>query len=112
VGHAIATAGDGLVLWRLEPPFRLSVWTQRVAGHVRVLAYGCRGGSLRLKLHGPLPQDVELRRNDAPYAHVRLDASGRWSGSIPAEPPRPNGVCTFDVLTAPAVTAPTVLFRR
>ncbi|MDX6509935.1 MAG: hypothetical protein QOG81_1687 [Gaiellaceae bacterium] len=112
VGQAIASAGDGLVLWRLDPPFRLSVWTQRVAGHVRVLAYGCRGGSLRLKLQGPLPEDVQLRRNDAPYAHVRLDAAGRWSGSIPAKPPRPNGLCTFDVLTAPAVTAPTVVFRR
>lgn len=112
VGHAIATAGDGLVLWRLEPPFRLSVWTQRVAGHVRVLAYGCRGGSLRLKLHGPLPDNVELRRNDAPYARVRLDAAGRWSGTIPADPPTPNGLCTFDVVTAPAVTAPTVVFRR
>lgn len=112
VGQAIATAGDGLVLWRLDPPFRLSVWTQRVAGHVRVLAYGCRGGSLRLKLHGPLPEDVELRRNESLYRRVRLDATGRWSGTIPAVPPSPNGICTFDVITAPAVTAPTVAFRR
>lgn len=112
VGQAIATAGDGLVLWRLDPPFRLSVWTQRVAGHVRVLAYGCRGGSLRLTLKGPLPEDVELRRNDAPYRRVRLNASGHWSGTIPADPQTPNGLCTFDVLTAPAVTAPTVVFRR
>lgn len=112
VGKPVATVDGGLVLWRLELPARISVWTQRVEGHVRVLAYGCRGGSLRLKLHGPLPDDVELQRNDAPYARVRLDAAGRWSGTIPAVPPRPNGICTFDVVTAPAVTAPTVVFRR
>jgi hypothetical protein len=112
VGKPVATVNGGLVLWRLEPPARISVWTQRVAGHVRVLAYGCRGGSLRLALHGPPPGDVELRRNDAPYARVRLDAAGRWSGTIPALPPRPNGTCTFDVISAPAVIAPTVEFRR
>jgi hypothetical protein len=112
VGRAVKSIRPGIVLWRLDPPARVSVWTQRVAGHVRVLAYGCRGGSLWLKLHGPLPDDVELRRNDAPYARVRLDAAGRWSGTIPADPPKPNGLCTFDVVTAPAVTAPTVAFRR
>ena len=112
VGHPVKSIHVGIVLWRLDLPARISVWTQRVAGHVRVLAYGCRGGSLRLKLHGPLPDNVELRRNDAPYARVRLDAAGRWSGTIPAVPPSPNGLCTFDVLTAPAVTAPTVVFRR
>ena len=112
VGKPVATVDGGLVLWRLVPPARVSVWTQRVAGHVRVLAYGCRGGSLRLKLHGPLPDAVELRRNDVPYARVRLDAAGRWSGTIPAVPPTPNGICSFDVVTAPAVTAPTVVFRR
>ena len=112
VGRPVKSITPGIVLWRLDLPARISVWTQRVAGHVRVLAYGCRGGSLRLKLHGPLPDNVELRRNDAPYARVRLDAAGRWSGTIPAVPPSPNGICTFDVLTAPAVTAPTVVFRR
>lgn len=112
VGKPVATVDGGLILWRLDPPARIALWTQRVAGHVRVLAYGCRGGSLRLALHGPLPDDVELRRNDAPYARVRLDGSGRWSGTIPAAPPSPNGICTFDVLTAPAVIAPTVEFRR
>jgi hypothetical protein len=65
-----------------------------------------------LSLHGPLPDDVELRRNDAPYRRVRLDAGRRWSGTIPAAPPKPNGICTFDVVTAPTVTAPTVVFRR
>jgi hypothetical protein len=112
VGRAVKSIRPGIVLWRLDPPARVSVWTQRVAGHVRVLAYGCRGGSLRLKLHGPLPDAVELRRNDAPYARVRLDAAGRWSGTIPADPPQSNGLCTFDVVTAPAVTVPTVDFRR
>ncbi len=112
VGRPIKSVQVGIVLWRLDLPARISVWTQRVAGHVRVLAYGCRGGSLRLRLHGPLPDRVELRRNDSLYARVRLDEGGRWSGTIPARPPRPNGLCTFDVVSAPAVTAPTVAFRR
>jgi hypothetical protein len=112
VGRTVKSIQPGIVLWRLDAPARISVWTQRVPGHVRVLAYGCRGGSLRLRLHGPLPDDVELRRNDAPYARVRLDSAGRWSGAIPADPQTPNGLCTFDVVTAPAVIAQTVVFRR
>jgi hypothetical protein len=112
VGSAVKSVQAGIVLWRLDRPARISVWTQRATGHVRVLAYDCRGGSLRLRLKGPLPDGVELRRNDAPYARVRLDAHGRWSGTIPADPEPPGGLCTFDVIAAPAVTVPVVVFRR
>jgi hypothetical protein len=113
-GRALASAGDGLVLWQLDPPFRLSVWTQRVAGHVRVLVYGCRGGELRLELEGPGPATIELRRNDGPYQTVALSADGMWSGVVPASPPTPVGkrLCTFDVLGPPEVLAPTVEFAR
>lgn len=113
-GQAIATGGEGLVLSRLEPPFRLAVWTQRVAGHVRVLVYGCGPGELRLTLDGPAPAAVELRRNDRPYRRVELDAEGDWSGAVPAEPPGPPGerLCTFDVLAPPEVLAARVDFVR
>jgi hypothetical protein len=113
-GRSIATAGDGLVLWRLNRPVRLSVWTQRVAGHVRVLVYACDRGRLHLRLEGPGPAEVELRRNDAPYRRVRLAEDGSWAGSIPSDPPEPRGtrLCTFDVVGPPDVLAPQAVFVR
>jgi hypothetical protein len=113
-GRALATAGDELVLWRLDPPVRLAVWTQRVAGHVRVLVYACGPGELRLALEGPGPATIELRRNDAPYRRVQLSKDGDWSGVVPAAPPSPVGqrLCTFDVLGPPDVLAPQVEFVR
>jgi hypothetical protein len=109
-GRALATAGEGLQLWRLDPPFRISVWTQRVPGQVHVLAYACRPGRLRLELVGRPGSRVELRRNDRPYQRLALPASGTWRGSIPAAPPRPVGtrLCTFDAFTDTATIAPVV----
>jgi dolichyl-phosphate-mannose-protein mannosyltransferase len=109
-GRALATAGNGLQLWRLDPPVRIAVWTQRVAGHVRVLAYACRPGRLRLELVGRPGSRVDLHRNDRPYRRFALPASGTWRGSIPAAPPRPVGtrLCTFDAFTDTATIAPVV----
>jgi hypothetical protein len=113
-GESLASAGEGLVLWKLRQPVRLSVWTQRVAGHVRVLVYACGRGTLHLRLEGPGPADVELRRNDAPYRRVRLSEDGSWTGTIPADPPEPRGtrLCTFDVVGPAEVLAPQVVFVR
>jgi Dolichyl-phosphate-mannose-protein mannosyltransferase len=113
-GRTLATAGDGLVLWRLDPPIRLSVWTQRVAGHVRVLVYACGRGTLHVRLEGPGPAEVELRRNDAPFRRVRLDENGNWQGEIASDPPAPRGtrLCTFDVIGPTEVLAPDVVFVR
>jgi hypothetical protein len=111
-GDAIASVADGLVLWRLRQPFRMALWTQRVAGHVRVLAYACRGGSLRLGIVGAPGAKVELRRNEARLRTFRLPPSGRWSGSVATKPPRPLGsrLCTFDVFTAAATQVPDARF--
>jgi hypothetical protein len=113
-GRTLATAGDGLVLWRLNQPVRLSVWTQRVAGHVRVLVYACGRGTLHVRLEGPGPADVELRRNDTPYRRVRLSPDGTWAGALPADPPTPVGtrLCTFDVVGPPEVLVPQAVFVR
>ena len=111
-GQPIATVADGLVLWRLRQPFRMSLWTQRVTGHVRVLAYACRGGSLRLTIVGAAGSSVELLRNEAKLRTFRLPSSGTWSGSVAAVPRQPLGkrLCTFDVLTAPATQVPEAQF--
>jgi hypothetical protein len=113
-GRVVATAGEGFQLWRLRPPFRISVWIQRVAGHVRVLAYACRPGRLELEVVGVPTSPIELRRNDRPYRRVVIPDSGTWSGSVPAAPPRPVGtrLCTFDVYTETTTTVPVVKLTR
>ena len=90
----------------------MALWTQRVAGHVRVLAYACRGGSLRLTIDGAAGSNVELLRNDAKLRTFRLPPSGTWSGSVAATPRRPLGkrLCTFDVMTAPETQVPEARF--
>jgi hypothetical protein len=113
-GRALAAAGEGFQLWKLDPPFRISVWTQRVAGHVHVLAYACRPSRLRLEVVGTPGSPVDLRRNERPYRRVKLPESGTWRGSIPAAPPHPVGtrLCTFDVFTEPSTVAPVVKLVR
>jgi len=113
-GRVIGSAGEGFQLWRLNPPFRISVWIQRVAGHVRVLAYACRPSRLRLEVVGTPGSPIDLRRNDRPYRRVVVPESSTWSGSIPAAPPRPVGtrLCTFDVYTETTTTVPVVKLTR
>src|ERR671935_189715 len=77
-GRVIGSAGEGFQLWRLDPPFRISVWIQRVAGHVRVLAYACRPGRLRLEVVGAPGSPIDLRRNDRPYPRLVVPGSSTW----------------------------------
>jgi Dolichyl-phosphate-mannose-protein mannosyltransferase len=113
-GRVLGSAGEGFQLWQLDPPFRISVWTQRVAGHVRVLAYACRPGRLRLEVVGTPDSPIDLRRNDRPYRRAVIPESGTWSGSIPAAPRRPVGtrLCTFDVYTETTTTVPVATLTR
>jgi hypothetical protein len=112
VGRAVASAGAGLLLWRVDPPARISSWTQRAAGRVHVLVYDCRGGRLHVELAGPPGAAVELRRSGGPFRNVRIAAAGTWKGSIPALPTTVGGICTFDVVSPATVVAPTVRFAR
>jgi len=109
-GRVVGSAGEGFQLWRLDPPVRIAVWIQRVAGHVRVLDYACRPGRLRLEVVGTSTSPIDLRRNDRPYRRVVIPDSGTWTGTIPAAPPRPVGtrLCTFDVYTETSATVPVV----
>jgi hypothetical protein len=112
VGRAVASGGAGLLLWRVDPPARISSWTQRAAGRVHVLVYDCRDGRLQLELAGPPGAAVELRRSGGPFRKVRIAAAGTWKGSIPALPTSVGGICTFDVVSPATVVAPTVRFAR
>jgi hypothetical protein len=113
-GHAIATAGDGLVLWRLAPPMRLSVWTQRGPGLVHVLVYACTPGRLRLRIVSASAGVATILLNHRPFRTLRLKAHASWHGSLPATPPRPGGraICTFDVETGPELEVLQAKFLR
>jgi hypothetical protein len=113
-GRPLASAGEGLQLWRLDPPLRISVWTQRVPGHVRVLAYACRRSRLKIEVDGIPGSPIDLRRNDRPYRRVELPESGTWTGTVPAAPPRPIGtrLCTFDVYTETDTMVPVAELTR
>src|SRR5205085_8243230 len=113
-GRVLGSAGEGFQLWRLNPPFRISVWIQRVAGHVRVLAYACRPSRLRLEVVGTPGSPVDLRRNDRPYRRVVVPESSTGSGSGPAAPPRPVGAPggTLDAYTETTTTLPVVKLTR
>jgi hypothetical protein len=113
-GRSIATAGDGLVLWRLNQPVRLSVWTQRGPGLVHVLVYGCTPGELRLRIVSASPGAGRIFRNRQLFRTVRLPAHSAWRGAIPARPPRPLGsaICSFDVESGPELQVLKAQFVR
>jgi hypothetical protein len=112
VGRSLVTAGDGLVLWRIDPPLRLSAWTQRVAGHVHLIVYACRAARVDLRLKGPQLSRVELARNEHRYRIVHLSKRGEWTGSVPLRAPAGHRMCTVDVVSPPQVIAPGVELVR
>jgi hypothetical protein len=87
VAYAFAPA---LVLWRTAGPLRLSTWVQQEgnAAHRRVLAYDCRGGTLRLRLRSATTQRVTLTREGRPAGNVRLPADKRRTVSLAGVPAR------------------------
>jgi Dolichyl-phosphate-mannose-protein mannosyltransferase len=102
-GKPVATAGDGLVLWRLAQPPRMSVWTQRAPGFVHVLVYACARGELRLRIVSASPGSARISVNRRLVRTLALPAHSAWRGSIAARPPAPprSGMCTFDVESGP-----------
>lgn len=119
VGDRVATAGNSIELWRVEPPFRLAQWIQNVRfdgtveRHARVLVYACRGGELRLRVVAPEARAVEIRRNDRPYRRRTLAPGARWELTVRAVAPPPVGerLCSFDVLTDGPILAARIEFR-
>jgi hypothetical protein len=106
-GRRIADAGNGISLWRVDPPFRLRRWTQNVRfdgtveRHAKLVVYGCRGGTFRLTLQASAPRRITLLRNERRYASAGLRPGSTSTFVVPAEAPRPLGrhLCTLDLLT-------------
>jgi hypothetical protein len=118
-GGQVADAGNGIGLWRIDPPFRLRQWTQNVRfdgtveRHAKLVVYACRGGVLRLTLRAPGPRRITLLRNEQRYGPREVILHGTTTIVVPAKPPRPVGkhLCTFDLLTAQPVEAVQFRFR-
>jgi hypothetical protein len=106
-GRRVADAGNGISLWRIDPPFRLRQWTQNVRfdgtveRHAKLVVYACRGGTFRLSLRVPTLRGIRLRLNERPIHFFWLKLAGVTNISIPAKAPPPLGkhLCTFDLLT-------------
>ena len=115
-GKRVADAGNGISLWRVDPPFRLAQWIQNVRfdgtveRHAKVFAYACRRGRLRLGLHASGTTNVELLRNERRFLARRLAPGETLASTIPARPER--GLCSFDVLVDTPVRVYELRFDR
>ena len=97
--------GPALVLWRADRPLRLSTWLllenagNGVFSRVRMVVYGCRGGTLRLVLTSPVAQTVALRAEKRRVGTVRLQPGKSADAQVAALPPAKPGrsVCQLGV---------------
>jgi hypothetical protein len=105
LGEAVQT-GTGqraLVLWRVEPPLRVSsrVTGMHANGDVyaaaRLTAYGCTEGSFVVTLIAKGDQTVEFVRDDRPVLRRSFRDGETATETVPAAPAAPGGICTFDV---------------
>jgi hypothetical protein len=92
--------GPALVLWRTDRPLRLRTWLlEENAGggffsRVGMVVYGCRGGTLRLRLTSPVAQTVALRAGDRLAGRVTLKPRKTVDAQIAAVPPGSPGRAT------------------
>jgi len=119
-GKRVADAGNGIGLWQVQPPFRLTQWIQNVRfdgtveQHAKVFVYACRGGALRMTLRAAADRRVRLLRNERAYGRLVLRAGRETTLVVPAKPLRPLGqhLCSFDLLTDGPVKVGRIDFRR
>jgi hypothetical protein len=99
--------GPALVLWRTGSPLRLRTWLLEenagngVFSRVRMVVYGCRGGTLRLRLTSPVVQTVALRAEDRPAGTVLLRPGKSVEAQIVADPPALPGRVTCQLGVKP-----------
>ena len=94
------TLHRGLVLWRVDPPLRISTVRTGVQGSgdiygpARLVAYGCEGGTFALTLVAK-GAPVSIDYTAGTLGRIDLAPEQVWSGSIPAA--ARDGVCTLDL---------------
>jgi hypothetical protein len=111
VGAQVATAPqtgtdrDGLGLWRLDPPLRLSTITTGlfpngdVDTEAALAVYGCRSGAFDLVFLVKQPQTVRIFLDGRPALRKAFGAPTTWRLRLPV-PPAANAsrICTVKVL--------------
>lgn len=120
----------GLVLWKLDPPFRLSTAmsgvrpNSEIRGYAQLVVYGCDRGKFRVTLQAIAPGRLraELKQNGrllkvrsrAPQETLLLDQGESWAGSIPAEPSgrRGESTCTLEVFASGLIATSRFHFDR
>jgi hypothetical protein len=96
---------EGLTLWRVQPPLRLSytVTGVRRDGDMhepgRIIAYDCRGGGFfRVQLIAKASKRVEVFRNRGLYERLTFRGPDQtWGAEIPAGEGSEDGTCTLEV---------------
>jgi len=98
----------GLVLWRVDPPLRVSTWESgvQVNGDVyahtqgRLVAYDCTSGTFRLTLLIKQPESVEVRLDDRTVRRLDFPSPAPnqvWRGEIRATGHH-RDTCTLDLV--------------
>jgi hypothetical protein len=106
-----------LALWKVRPPLRVTTQTLGVLpdgglpNEAELRVYACRGGRLRMTLNASGPRQVNIRRDELPYASFPLYGGQTWSGSVPAAKPE-GGMCTFQISVQDGIFASRFDFVR
>jgi hypothetical protein len=95
---------EGLTLWQVQPPLRLSytVTGVRLDGDLhepgKVIAYDCQQGFFRVQLIAKASTRVDVIRNGERYERLRFSSPEQtWGAEIPAAPGSTDGRCTLEV---------------
>ncbi len=97
--------GSSFVLWRVDPPARLStritgmrVLTGDIDSSARIDVYACEHGALALSLVAPGDRTIELFRDGVRVRTVKLRPGTQWEGTVPPPPGRGRH-CSFELVT-------------
>ncbi|NUR78275.1 MAG: hypothetical protein HOQ28_18550 [Thermoleophilia bacterium] len=100
--HARGIDLEGLTLWQLDGPPRLSMVTTGVlpngdmTGPARLTVYGCAGGALHLTLLPKATNVVTVSLDGRTVLRERIAGRLSWSGSVPV-PAAHRGLCRFRI---------------
>ncbi len=103
VGEQLGASGV-LVLWKIEPPLRLSRWVTGVnvnssvpSGRAELRVYACSGGALTARIISTQPRSVQILRNGSSDQTLAVQPGPGRTVVIPVSVPEPAGqrLCTI-----------------